>query len=187
MPGNTYEVLSESPITFAGDERGLERFFRLKHLKYTYRGVPGDHVIWRRGDFVLPVAFTDDESSVVLVAELKKAVGETLWGLPAGTIRKDESPIEAALRELREETGYTAPREHACVIGNPWYNSPDKSDERHHVVLIFGAKQAPEEHAPLPGEHIATVQSVPLELAHQMLRIGLHHLALSEAVRTRNL
>jgi 8-oxo-dGTP diphosphatase len=31
--------------------------------------------------------------------------GHRLWGLPGGSIRADESPIHAAIRDIREETG----------------------------------------------------------------------------------
>jgi 8-oxo-dGTP diphosphatase len=31
--------------------------------------------------------------------------GHRLWGLPGGSIRADESPIHAAVRDIREETG----------------------------------------------------------------------------------
>jgi 8-oxo-dGTP pyrophosphatase MutT (NUDIX family) len=37
------------------------------------------------------------------------------WGLPGGGIRRGESPREAVLRELREETGFRARR--AALVG----------------------------------------------------------------------
>ena len=40
----------------------------------------------------------------------RPAVSATLWEVPAGTLEADEPPAAAAIRELEEETGYTAKR-----------------------------------------------------------------------------
>ena len=51
---------------------------------------------------VLPV---DREGNVYLVRQYRHAVGESLLEAPAGLMEAGETPEEAALRELREETG----------------------------------------------------------------------------------
>ena len=45
---------------------------------------------------------------MVLIEQLRPAVGGRMFELPAGHIDEGESPREAALRELEEETGYRA-------------------------------------------------------------------------------
>jgi ADP-ribose pyrophosphatase YjhB (NUDIX family) len=35
----------------------------------------------------------------------QQSAGHRLWGLPGGNIRADESPVHAAIRDIREETG----------------------------------------------------------------------------------
>jgi ADP-ribose pyrophosphatase len=45
---------------------------------------------------------------IVVIEEWRQAVERFNRGLPAGDIEPDESPDEAAHRELREETGYEA-------------------------------------------------------------------------------
>jgi ADP-ribose pyrophosphatase len=49
-----------------------------------------------------------DDGHVCLVRNLRPNVGETLWEIPAGTLEAGEAPAAAAVRELAEETGYTA-------------------------------------------------------------------------------
>jgi ADP-ribose pyrophosphatase len=53
---------------------------------------------------VVIVPLTDDRR-VRLVRQYRSAIGKFLLELPAGTLEPDESPEEAAPRELAEETG----------------------------------------------------------------------------------
>lgn len=52
------------------------------------------------------LAIIDDK--VVLVRQFRHPIGRQLWEVPAGIIDPGEEPIDAAKRELAEETGYTA-------------------------------------------------------------------------------
>jgi ADP-ribose pyrophosphatase len=51
-----------------------------------------------------------EPGSIVLVRQYRHAVGRVLWEAPAGKLERGEDPSAAALRELREETGYRAAR-----------------------------------------------------------------------------
>ena len=51
----------------------------------------------------------------ILVVRVKSRSGEEVWALPGGRINPGETPLRAALRELREETGYT-PSLHNAVV-----------------------------------------------------------------------
>jgi ADP-ribose pyrophosphatase len=51
-----------------------------------------------------------DDAHVCLLRNYRHIVGQTLWELPAGTLEPGEPPENAAVRELIEETGYTAAR-----------------------------------------------------------------------------
>lgn len=55
------------------------------------------------------VAFKDPRT-VVMVRQLRHTVNGWLLEIPAGTLKKNESPESCAQRELAEETGYEAGR-----------------------------------------------------------------------------
>ena len=50
---------------------------------------------------------TGEDGREVLLASRRTRKGELVWGLPKGAIEEGESPEEAAIREVREETGHT--------------------------------------------------------------------------------
>jgi ADP-ribose pyrophosphatase len=51
------------------------------------------------------VAF-DANGDVLLVRQFRLAAGKILSEIPAGTLNPGEDPLECAIRELQEETGY---------------------------------------------------------------------------------
>ena len=66
-------------------------------------------VVLQSGDWVNIVAVTP-EQKVVVVRQYRFGVGKTTVEIPAGIMNAGETPEQAAIRELKEETGYTAAR-----------------------------------------------------------------------------
>jgi ADP-ribose pyrophosphatase len=56
---------------------------------------------------VAVAAFTED-NKMVLTRQYRHPLRKVIFDLPAGGMHEGESPEQAALRELEEETGYTA-------------------------------------------------------------------------------
>ena len=76
-----------------------------------------------------------EDGRLLLIAQYRFAVGETLLEFPAGTLEPGEAPLECARRELIEETGYRADHWRALGIMNP---SPGYCDERQHLFVASG-------------------------------------------------
>ncbi|MGD0497957.1 MAG: NUDIX hydrolase [Bryobacteraceae bacterium] len=50
----------------------------------------------------------DEKKRILLVRQYRLPAGKYLWELPAGRLDPGEKPLQAARRELAEETGYRA-------------------------------------------------------------------------------
>ncbi len=81
---------------------------------------------------ILPMV---DDAHVCLLRNHRPIVGETLWELPAGTLEPGEPPEQAAVRELTEETGYTAARWRKLA---ECYASPGCLTEKFHLFAAEG-------------------------------------------------
>jgi 8-oxo-dGTP diphosphatase len=60
----------------------------------------------------------------------------TVWGLPKGLIEKGEKPLDAALREVREESGLQGEREADLGYIEYWYRDAE-SDVLYHKFVDY--------------------------------------------------
>jgi len=65
----------------------------------------GEFYSLKARDYVCIVAMTA-EDEIVLVKQFRPAVEDYTLELPSGYVEKGEGPVQAAIRELSEETGY---------------------------------------------------------------------------------
>lgn len=81
------------------------------------------------------IAAVTEDNNMVLVLQFRKPVGRVMLEAPAGKREKGEQPIDTAIRELKEETGYTAKTmRHLTKI----YTTPGYSEE---VLDLFLASE----------------------------------------------
>ena len=81
---------------------------------------------------VLPVL---PDRRVVLIQQYRYAARQYLWELVAGRIDEGETPLEAAERELREETGYRAKRFRTFL---EFFPTPGFLEEKMYLLLAEG-------------------------------------------------
>lgn len=69
-----------------------------------------------------------DEAGRVVLTARRSFKGELTWGLPKGLVEKGEDPVEAALREAREETGLESEALSPLPTIDYWFVSPGGSE-----------------------------------------------------------
>jgi ADP-ribose pyrophosphatase len=106
-------------------------------------------IVEHPGSVLIVPLLADDQ--ICLIRNVRRAVGATLWELPAGTLDREEPIAAAARRELEEETGYRA--DALEEVPGLWM-SPGILRERMHVFVARGLTPGPQ--ALEPGETIDT-------------------------------
>lgn len=130
-------------------------------------GQPGEFVLIRSQDWVNILPLTDN-GTVILIRQFRHGIDEVTLEIPGGIVEPGEDPLEAAMRECREETGYSGTGK-AELIGviDP---NPAIQDNSCYAYLWRGCKpiaaQFLDEH-----EDIEVVE-VPLEEVQQLVRNG---------------
>ncbi len=103
-------------------------------------GRQGEFYINKSSDWVQCVALVEDTSQtkVILVNQFRFGSRKTSWEFPGGIIDNNETPIQAAKRELLEETGYKGTRARLLASYSP---NPAIQNNLAHVVLIENCKK----------------------------------------------
>ncbi|HVN66883.1 MAG TPA: NUDIX hydrolase, partial [Candidatus Sulfotelmatobacter sp.] len=108
----------------------------------------------------------DEKKRVLLVRQYRLPAEKYLWELPAGKLDEGEKPLQAAKRELAEETGYRAK-----TVKKIWqgFASPGYSNE---VLQFFLARdlelreQSPDE------DEFVEVELIDLDKCFALIKSG---------------
>jgi len=177
-------IVSMAKPRFARTRKKSKRTrVRLISSKTVYRGpvfsVTTDHVqepggVKARRDLIhhsgsVVVLAVDDPTGkprVLLERQYRHAAGDYLWELPAGRVDPGEAEMEAAKRELLEETGYTAKKWRRIL---KFWASPGFLAETMAVYLATGLRRGtaqPEE------DEVIFKRLVPIASAVRMVMRG---------------
>ena len=117
----------------------------------------------------------DEQERVLMIQQYRHPVRMELWELPAGLLDvPGESPVDAAKRELAEETDLKAER---WDLLTDWFNSPGGSDEAVRLFLARDVHPVPDhELHERTGEELGMpTRWVPLDEARDGVLAGRIH------------
>jgi ADP-ribose pyrophosphatase len=121
------------------DKNGKERFWRFASRRKETLAENGKE----KADAVVIVPFyvlkdLDSNSAYdvkfLVIKEYRPPLGDYEYGVPAGLIDEGETVVEAAKRELKEETGLEVTR--VIFVTPPLYSSAGLTDESTAVVFV---------------------------------------------------
>jgi ADP-ribose pyrophosphatase len=173
---------AEKPWETFHSERGPNLI--LFHTRYDWVRNPRNAksmkaVILESPDWVNIVAITP-EKKIVVVRQYRFGVRKTTTEIPAGIIEVGETPEQAAMREMKEETGYTTA--HWQYLGWVEANPAFLNNICHQWLALDVVKTA---HPELDeGEEISvtelSLEEIQVEIEQSRMRNSLSVLAISK-------
>jgi len=158
--GDIYEEITDTRVIAEG------RVFRYEKLSVTLADGSGSERDVVRLPGGSAIVALDNEGYVYLVSQYRAAVGRVTLEIPAGRLEPGEKPEDCAVRELKEETGFTAGTiKHLTSI----LPSPGYSDETLHI--FFATDLEYDEAAPDEGEFLNVIM-FPFDEAYDMAVSG---------------
>lgn len=150
------------------EDRGEFKIFRVRadRARSPRTGEVEEFTIADSPDGVTVIALTPS-GELVMVEQFRHALRTITMETPSGFMDEGESPVEAAIRELREETGYEG--EDARVIGCLELN-PSWQTTRVHVVQVANARRSAE--TDFDEAEDIRVLTVARERALELVRTG---------------
>ncbi len=157
------------PFTTLSTANALDaRIFRVDRLRRRSQstGIEHDYYRLETADWVNVIPITR-RGELILVRQERHGIGANTLEIPGGMIDAGESPATAALREMREETGYEG------TLAEPlgWVHpNPAIQSNRLHMFL---ARDVVKVGDPTPdGHEEVEVVTVPVTMARQLVKSG---------------
>lgn len=133
-------------------------------------GTVGELEMLRHPGASAVVPFLDDpgtdDPTLLLIRQFRHATGGYLWEIPAGRRDQGEAPEATAIRELREETGYSCGALHKLT----WiWTTPGFTDE---VIHLFLATDLAPGEAAREADEVLDVHAIRWSAVRTMIRDG---------------
>jgi ADP-ribose pyrophosphatase len=133
-------------------------------------GTVGELEMLRHPGAAAVVPFLDDPVSadprVILIHQFRHATNGYLWEIPAGRRDSGEAPEATAIRELREETGYTCEKLHKLT----WiWTTPGFTDEAIHLFMATGLVAGA---SALEADEVLDLHVLKWSAVREMIRTG---------------
>lgn len=142
-------------------------------------GGENDYGVVRFKNKAVAIVPIDDKGNTWLVGQDRYTLGEYSWELPMGGAPHKEDPLEAAKRELKEETGLVASRWSKMM---DLHTSNSITDE---VGVVFIAEDLQQGEQDLEETEKIELRHLPLAEAIEMAKKGLITDAISVAALLR--
>ena len=118
--------------------------------------INNEYYVLEYPDWVNIIAITKD-GQIVMERQYRHALGKTCYELPCGVIEAGETPLEAAKRELLEETGFAGGEWQEWMTLSP---NPATSTNLAHSFLATGVEK-------VSGQHLDATEDIDVYLLDQ--------------------
>jgi len=158
-------------ITRENEVLAKTRIFSLEKSRRDEEGTKktGDFYVLNAADWINIIALTA-ENNVVLVEQFRHGSEDFELEIVGGLVDADETPKDAALRELREETGFIPTVESEVFLIGKVLPNPAFLNNTCYTYLVTNVKQEVEQQLDI-NENIA-VRVEPLEKIDDLIRTG---------------
>ncbi|PIR55028.1 hypothetical protein COU74_04830 [Candidatus Peregrinibacteria bacterium CG10_big_fil_rev_8_21_14_0_10_36_19] len=116
---------------------------------------------------VVTIAPLTENNEVILIKQYRHGINLEAYEIPAGHVEKDENPLDAAHRELLEETGYNSKE---LIMINESYSSVGILDNKNFFYIAQNCKKTHEQN--LDESEEIEVEIFKIKEAMQMIKDG---------------